>query len=40
MIMQALRWKLLDIEAAKELAERRKVKDNEYSNNILTRDWF
>ena len=41
MIMQALRWKLCDIEAAKELATRKKVKEqNSYSNNIMQRDWF
>ena len=39
MIMQALRWKLCDIEAAKELATRKKVENNNI-NNILTRDWF
>ena len=38
MIMQALRWKLCDIEAAKELATRKKVK--EVDNNIMTREWF
>ena len=40
MIMQALRWKLCDIEAAKELATRKKVEENNNINNILTRDWF
>ena len=40
MIMQAIRWKLCDIEAAKELASRKKVTDERNINNILTRDWF
>ena len=41
MIMQALRWKLLDMQAAKELESRKKVIDNNpQSNNILKRDWF
>ena len=40
MIMQALRWKLCDIEAAKELATRKKIKEDDYTNNILTREWF
>lgn len=40
MIMQALRWKLCDIQAAKELATRKKLKEVNNSNNILKRDWF
>ena len=40
MIMQALRWKLCDIEAAKELATRKKIKESDNTNNILTREWF
>ena len=42
MIMQALRWKLCDIEAAKELATRKKIKeqDSDFNNNIMQRDWF
>lgn len=39
MIIRALQWRLCDIEAAKLLAHRKKVKEvNE--DNILTRDWF
>lgn len=38
MIIRALQWKLCDVEAAKELAHRKKVIDDK--NNILTRDWF
>lgn len=38
MIIRALQWKLCDVEAAKELAHRKKVVDSK--NNILTRDWF
>ena len=38
MIIRALQWKLCDVEAAKELAHRKKVVDTK--NNILTRDWF
>ena len=39
MIMRALRWKLQDVEAAKELATRKKQIDNN-RDNILNRDWF
>lgn len=38
MIIRALQWKLCDVEAAKELAHRKKVIDDK--NNILTRNWF
>ena len=38
MIMRALRWKLCDVIAAKELAIRKKVKEDK--NNIFSRDWF
>jgi len=38
MIMRALRWRLQDVEAAKELAHRRKVK--EQGDNIWKRDWY
>lgn len=38
MIIRALRWRLMDVEAAKELAHRKKVIDNK--NNIFKRDWF
>ena len=38
MIMRALRWRLMDINAAKELAHRKKIK--EQSDNIWKRDWF
>lgn len=41
MIIRGLQWKLCDIEAAKELAHRKKVITEESgSNNILDRDWF
>lgn len=41
MIIRALQWKLCDIEAAKELAHRKKIdKSNEYNNHIMKRDWF
>lgn len=40
MIMQALRWKLYDIEAAKELEHRKKIKDIVDNNNIMNRNWF
>ena len=39
MIMRALRWKLQDVEAAKELATRKKQINNN-RDNILNRDWF
>ena len=38
MIMRALRWRLMDVTAAKELATRKKV--TEQSNDIWSRDWF
>ena len=38
MIIRALQWKLCDVEAAKELAHRKKVTEDR--NDILTRDWF
>lgn len=41
MIIRALQWKLSDIEAAKQLAHRKKIKDEGYYNkDILHRDWF
>lgn len=41
MIIRALQWKLCDVEAAKELAHRKKVINEEGgSNNILDREWF
>ena len=41
MIIRALQWRLCDIEAAKELAHRKKIdKNGDYSNNILKRSWF
>lgn len=38
MIMRALRWRLMDVTAAKELAHRKKIK--EQSDNIWKRSWF
>jgi hypothetical protein len=38
MIMRALRWRLMDVQAAKELATRKKV--TESNDNIWTRDWY
>ncbi len=38
MIMRALRWRLQDVEAAKELAHRKKIKVDK--NNIFNRSWF
>ena len=38
MIMRALRWRLMDIQAAKELVKRKKI--TEASDNIWKRDWF
>ena len=41
MIIRALQWRLCDIEAAKELAHRKKIDTNkEYNNHIMKRDWF
>jgi hypothetical protein len=38
MIIRALQWKLVDVEAAKELAHRKQIiKDR---NSILERPWF
>lgn len=38
MIIRALQWRLCDIEAAKELAHRKKIIDDK--NNIMKRAWF
>ena len=38
MIIRAVRWRLMDVEAAKELAHRKKVIDTK--NDIFHRDWF
>lgn len=38
MIIRALRWKLLDVDASKELAQRKKIKED--NDNIWARDWF
>ena len=40
MIIRALQWKLVDVEAAKELAHRKKVTEDNPNNNILKRAWF
>ena len=40
MIIRALQWKLVDVEAAKELAHRKKVTEDNHNNNILKRAWF
>ena len=40
MIIRALQWKLSDIEAAKELAHRKKVVNEGNKNHILKRAWF
>ena len=40
MIIRGLQWKLSDIEAAKELAHRKKVIDSCDKKHILKRDWF
>ena len=38
MIIRALQWKLMDVEAAKELSNRKKIIEDR--TNILTREWF
>lgn len=41
MIIRALQWRLCDIEAAKELAHRKKIdKNGDHNNHIMKRDWF
>jgi hypothetical protein len=40
MIIRALQWKLRDVEAAKELAHRKSLKNNADKKNIFNRDWF
>ena len=40
MIIRALQWRLCDIEAAKELAHRKKLVTDDDKKNILTRAWF
>ena len=39
MIIRALQWKLTDVEAARELAHRKKVLETD-KNNIFRREWF
>lgn len=39
MIMRALRWRLMDVTAAKELAHRKKIEKND-NDNIWNRSWF
>lgn len=40
MLIHALQWKLDDVEAAKELAHRKKATIENYNDNIWDRDWF
>ena len=40
MLIHALQWKLNDVEAAKELAHRKKATIENYNDNIWDRDWF
>ena len=41
MIIRALQWRLCDIEAAKELAHRKKIdKNDDVNQHIMKRDWF
>lgn len=40
MIIRGLQWRLCNIEAAKELAHRKKIDKEKDKNNILKRDWF
>ena len=40
MIIRALQWRLSDVEAAKELAHRKKIKEVDYESHIMHRDWF
>lgn len=40
MIIRAIQWKLQDVEAAKELAHRKKLKEDNKKNNILHRAWY
>ena len=40
MIIRALQWRLTDIQAAKELSNRKKATVNNYKDDILTRGWY
>lgn len=40
MIIHALQWRLTDVQAAKELAHRKKATENNYRDSILSRSWF
>lgn len=40
MIIRGLQWKLCDVEASKELANRKKIQTNDISTNILKRAWY
>ena len=40
MIIRALQWRQMDVNAEKELQRHKKIDKENPSNNILTRDWF
>ena len=40
MIIRAIQWKLVDVEAAKELAHRKKIDKESYNKHILHRAWY
>jgi len=40
MIIRAIQWKRVDINAAKELAHRKKLKEESNKNDVLHRSWF
>lgn len=40
MIIKALKWKLDDVKAAKQLSNRKKIEELNNQTHILTRDWF
>ena len=40
MIIRALQWKITDIEAAKELAHRKKIDVTDAKKHIFNRPWF
>ena len=40
MIIRALQWRQMDVNAEKELQRHKKIDTDSYSNSILKRDWF
>lgn len=40
MLLRGIQWRAMDIDAARKMQHRRKVTDDDYSQNIMKRSWF